>query len=133
MKFAPYFVLIVSIQFSVLAGAQHADKFRQLDEVLPTPNSYRTASGAPGHEYWQQKVDYEIDVALDEEKQWITGSERITYHNNSPDTLSYLWIQLDQNTFATDSPRNRAATMRRGRRNPTLGQGDVSFGTMDRL
>ncbi len=133
MKFPLFFVLVVSLQFSVLAGAQHADKFRQLDEVLPTPNSYRTASGAPGHAYWQQKVDYEIDVALDEEKQWITGSERITYHNNSPDTLSYLWIQLDQNTFATDSPRNRAATMRPRRRNPTLGQGDVSFETIDRL
>jgi hypothetical protein len=52
------------------------DKFRQLEEVLPTPNTYRTASGAPGHEYWQQKVDYDIDVELDDEKQRIIEDAR---------------------------------------------------------
>ena len=80
-----------------------ADKFRQLEEILPTPNEYRTASGAPGHRYWQQKVDYDIDVELDDANQRIIGSERITYHNNSPDTLTYLWLQLDQNRFRKDS------------------------------
>jgi hypothetical protein len=80
-----------------------SDKFRQLDETLPTPNIYRTASGAPGNRYWQQRVDYVIDVELDDANQRITGSETITYHNLSPDTLTYLWLQLDQNLFAKDA------------------------------
>ncbi|MDN4054589.1 M1 family metallopeptidase [Massilia sp. YIM B02763] len=79
------------------------DKFRQLDELLPTPTDTRTASGAPGHAYWQQRADYRIRVALDEAKRAVSGSETVTYHNNSPDTLSYLWVQLDQNMFRSDS------------------------------
>jgi hypothetical protein len=79
------------------------DKFRQLDESLPTPNVYRNAAGEPGHQYWQQKVDYKIKVRLDEEKRSLNGSETITYKNNSPDTLKYLWLQLDQNKFRNDS------------------------------
>nr|WP_252735782.1 M1 family metallopeptidase [Aestuariibacter sp. A3R04] len=79
------------------------DKFRQLDEVLPTPNVYRNAAGEPGHHYWQQKVDYTIEARLDEEKRRIDASETITYYNNSPDTLKYLWVQLDQNKFRNDS------------------------------
>ncbi len=86
------------------------DRFRQLDEVLPTPNSIRTASGAPGHAYWQQKVDYEIDLTLDDERQQISGKETIHYRNNSPDALSYLWLQLDANRFAPDSNANRHQT-----------------------
>lgn len=78
-------------------------KFAQLGEMLPTPNEYRNAAGAPGHNYYQQKADYKIDVTLDDEKQKITGKETITYTNNSPDALSYLWIQLDQNVRAQDS------------------------------
>lgn len=81
----------------------YEDKFRQLDEVLATPNVYRNAAGEPGHMYWQQKVDYKIDVTLDEEKRRIEASERITYTNNSPDTLKYLWLQLDQNKYRSDS------------------------------
>lgn len=79
------------------------DIFRQLDEVLPTPNEYRTASGAPGHRYWQQKVDYDIRLDLDDENQSIQAAETITYHNQSPDSLNYLWLQLDQNRFKQDS------------------------------
>ncbi len=79
------------------------DKFRQLDEVLPTPNVYRNAAGEPGHMYWQQKVDYVIDVKLDETKRRLSASQVITYKNNSPDTLKYLWIQLDQNKYRADS------------------------------
>ena len=78
-------------------------KFKQLYEELPTPNVYRTASGAPGHEYYQQKADYEINVELDEEKNILKGNEIITYTNNSPDVLNYLWIQLDQNVRAKNS------------------------------
>jgi hypothetical protein len=78
-------------------------KFRQLEEILPTPNHYRTASGAPGDAYWQQRADYEIDVELNDEQQRIIGSETIHYTNNSPDALEYLWIQIDPNLFANDS------------------------------
>jgi predicted secreted protein len=84
------------------------DKFRQLDEVLPTPNVYRNAAGEPGENYWQQKVDYNIKVSLDEEKRRLIGSEAITYQNNSPYRLKYLWVQLDQNIFKDDSMANTA-------------------------
>jgi hypothetical protein len=87
-------------------------KFEQLGEILPTPNEYRTGAGAPGHLYWQQKADYEIDVTLDEEKKQIRGKETITYHNNSPETLKYLWMQLDQNLRESGSMRDKAATGR---------------------
>lgn len=83
------------------------DKFRQLEEILPTPNTYRNAAGEPGRSYWQQKADYIIDVQLDDAKQHITGSEQITYHNQSPNTLRYLWLQLDANIFAPDSDANK--------------------------
>ncbi|ALW84122.1 aminopeptidase [Hymenobacter sedentarius] len=79
------------------------DKFAQLETVLPTPNTYRTASGAPGKDYWQQRADYDIKVSLDDAKQAITGRETITYTNRSPDTLPYLWVQLDQNVLAKNS------------------------------
>ncbi|MEO1310295.1 MAG: M1 family metallopeptidase [Pseudomonadota bacterium] len=95
------------------------DKFRQLDEALPTPNVYRNAAGAPGYAYWQQEADYKIDVALDEDARRITGSERITYKNNSPDELRYLWLQLDQNIFRPDSIANTATDFAGiGRRGP---------------
>ena len=86
------------------------DKFRQLDEVLPTPNVYRNAAGEPGHEYWQQRVDYKIKAKLDESKRRIEAVEKITYHNNSPDTLKYLWMQLDQNIFRPDSMASKTNT-----------------------
>lgn len=86
------------------------DKFRQLDEVLPTPNVYRSAAGEPGEHYWQQRADYSIQVRLDEEKRRLDASEVITYTNNSPYTLKYIWIQLDQNIFRNDSRAERSAT-----------------------
>jgi hypothetical protein len=86
------------------------DKFRQLEEVLPTPNEYRTATGAPGHKYWQQRADYNIKVEVDDENQRIIGSETIDYHNVSPDTLTYLWLQLDQNIFERHSDANITRT-----------------------
>ncbi|MFC0446255.1 M1 family metallopeptidase [Pseudidiomarina halophila] len=89
---------------------QFEDKFRQLDEVLPTPNVYRSAAGEPGERYWQQRADYEIDVRLNEELRRLDASETITYHNNSPYTLKYIWIQLDQNIFRNDSRAERSAT-----------------------
>jgi hypothetical protein len=81
----------------------NTNKFRQLKQELPTPNSVRTASGAPGYEYSQQQVDYKMDIVLDDENQKIYGEETITYYNNSKDALNYLWLQLDQNMRAADS------------------------------
>ncbi|RUO59085.1 M1 family metallopeptidase [Pseudidiomarina insulisalsae] len=89
---------------------QFEDKFRQLDEVLPTPNVYRNAAGEPGENYWQQRADYTIDVRLDEEKRRLDAKETITYYNNSPYTLKYVWIQLDQNIFRNDSRAERSAS-----------------------
>ena len=70
---------------------------------LPTPNVYRTGAGRPGPEYWQQRVDYDIRATLDPATATVSGSETITYHNHSPDTLRFLWLQLDQNLFAPGS------------------------------
>ena len=78
-------------------------KFAQLDQMLPTPNNYRAASGAPGHAYYQQKADYKMTLVLDDAKQRLDGVETITYNNNSPDPLAYLWLQLDQNIYNLDS------------------------------
>ena len=83
--------------------AQWGQKFEQLGTSLPTPNTYRTASGAPGKDYWQQRADYKIELTLDDVKQQIEGTEAITYFNQSPDPLDYLWLQLDQNFRAQDS------------------------------
>lgn len=96
---------------SAIAAEPFDDKFRQLDELLPTPTTIRTASGAPGHAYWQQRADYTIRATLDEAKRTITGAETITYHNNSPDALTYLWIQLDQNLFKPGSDARTTATL----------------------
>ena len=84
-------------------GHTDQNKFRQLKDVLATPNSQRTASGAPGADYTQQKVDYVMELTLDENKEHLYGNEVITYHNNSKDQLDYLWVQLDQNMRAPDS------------------------------
>lgn len=78
--------------------ANHGNKFEQLGSILPTPNVYRTASGAPGHQYWQQKADYHIKAELDEENFLLKANEKVTYYNNSPDDLDYLWMQLDANS-----------------------------------
>lgn len=81
----------------------HGYRFEQLGTMLRTPNVYRTASGAPGHMYWQQQANYVIDVELNDDNQSIKGSETVTYINNSPDQLTYLWLQLDQNNRSKDS------------------------------
>ena len=95
------------------AGSNHGNSFEQLDYLLPTPNEYRTASGAPGPKYWQQRVDYDINANLDEVANVLTGSESITYFNNSPDVLTYLWLQLDENIHHPESDNNydRQSTM----------------------
>ncbi len=86
------------------------DAFRQLEEILPTPDELRLASGHPGPRYWQQRADYRIEVELDDRRQRIEGRERIRYHNRSPHHLRYLWLQLDNNIFARDSDAALSAT-----------------------
>ena len=87
-----------------------ATKFKQLYEELPTPNAYRTASGAPGHEYYQQRADYDMDIVLDDDNQRIYGEQTVTYYNQSPDELRYLWVQLDQNMREPSSITNKVRT-----------------------
>jgi len=103
-------ILSLFISFFVIAqenerqkGHLNTSKFKQLNEELPTPNSQHTASGAPGVNYTQQKVDYQMGIILDDDTQRIYGEETITYHNNSTDSLEYLWLQLDQNKRAANS------------------------------
>ncbi len=111
-------VLFLSIAFLFLntiifaqENVNHS-KFRQLYDKLATPNAYRTASGAPGYKYWQQKADYKIDITLDDENQRINGIETVTYYNNSPDVLDYIWIQLDQNIREQGSIAVETASMK---------------------
>ncbi|HMV07689.1 MAG TPA: M1 family metallopeptidase [Cyclobacteriaceae bacterium] len=100
----------------LVAGATFAQekgwqgKFEQLDQMLPTPNEIRSASGAPGPKYWQQQADYVINAELNDVNQSITGSETITYTNNSPDPLKYLWVQLDQNINERDNNTQKTST-----------------------
>lgn len=86
--------------------SNHGNKFEQLGTILPTPNEYRTASGAPGGKYWQQKADYNIEATLDEKNLMLIGKETITYSNNSPDKLDYLWLQLDENQHKPTAENN---------------------------
>lgn len=97
-------------------GHYNTSKFRQLYDELPTPNMFRTASGAPGPAYYQQQADYKMDLVLDDKNQKLFGEETITYYNNSPDELTYLWVQLDQNKRAPDS------------KTPDIQSGNPSFG-----
>jgi hypothetical protein len=87
-------------------GSNHGNKFEQLGTTLTTPNEYRTASGAPGNKYWQQKADYEIEATLDEKNLTLNGVEWVTYTNNSPDKLDYLWLQLDENQHDPNADAN---------------------------
>ncbi len=91
-------------------GNEAEKKFRQLYEEFRSPNVYRTAAGAPGHLYWQQRADYDLHVELDDEHQRLSGTGTITYHNESPDALTYLWLQLDQNRRARDSDTYKTQT-----------------------
>jgi len=125
------FIVSGASLFSIMAGSlafadgpagsptDQVAKFRQLGTELPTPNIYRSATGAPGPAYWQQDVDYVIDVALDEDNKRLIASESISYTNNSPESLNYLWVALDQNRFkdgslARESGVASAAGSRRG-------------------
>ncbi|RYU94414.1 M1 family metallopeptidase [Emticicia agri] len=102
-------------------------RFEQMGTGLPTPNTYRTASGAPGRDYWQQKADYDIKAELDDVNQIITGTEKITYTTNAPEELRYLWLQLDQNVFSKNSDGN---ITRQSAINPTNGSSFTTLGNL---
>ncbi|MFB0980610.1 MAG: M1 family metallopeptidase [Alteromonadaceae bacterium] len=110
IKLALLCLFVAASGSAIAKNTINTDKFRQLEEILPTPNTYRTASGAPGHQYWQQQVDYKINIQLDDKTQTLKGSETISYTNNSPDTLRYLWIQLDQNRLKRESDNRLTST-----------------------
>lgn len=103
--------MTIAINGNIL-GQVHINEnpFRQLVEELPTPNAYRSASGRPGQDYFQQKVDYDMDISLDEVNKSISGQAVITYHNNSPQALDYLWLQLDQNVREPNSFKEKIST-----------------------
>jgi hypothetical protein len=90
-------------QYDNNPGSNHGNRFEQLGTMISTPNEYRSASGAPGPKYWQQKADYDISATLNDDKQRLDGNETITYTNNSPDPLTYLWLQLDENEHKKDA------------------------------
>lgn len=109
-----FFVLMLLFSLDVMQAqdiknnpnSNHGNKFEQLGTILPTPNEYRTASGAPGPKYWQQRADYDIKCELDEKNLKLSGSETITYFNNSPDILTYLWFQMDENEHSSINNAN---------------------------
>ena len=103
MRKSFFFAISMAYIFGVNAQQNPTNKFSQLGTELATPNVYRTASGAPGPQYWQQRADYEIEIRLDEDNHILYGEETVTYYNNSPDVLDYLWLQLDQNQSALNS------------------------------
>ena len=109
-KFFLFFIFagFTNLSFAVIDQSKGSfeDKFRQLDEVFPSPNLSRPATGEPGPMYWQQRADYKIQIKLNEDTRSVEGSETITYTNNSPLTLKYIWLQLDQNIFAKESINN---------------------------
>lgn len=112
-------------------GSNHGNKFEQLGTILPSPNEYRTASGAPGPKYWQQRCDYDIVCELDETSRKLTGKETLTYYNNSPDVLTYLWLQLDENQHS--SVNNSGYTGESSfQKNLSVGEAERGLGIKDR-
>ena len=110
-------------------GDGRAFALLRLEVDLPTPNTYRTASGAPGHQYWQQRADYRIEAKLDAAAKRLTGKQSVQYHNNSPDTLRYLWLQLDQNIYKDKSIAELTRTASPGKD----GGDQISYGTLARV
>jgi len=105
-----FFLLVAALSMQLLLAQEYkANQFQQLDNTLRSPNAFRTASGKPGYKYWQQKADYKMSITLDDNKQTLKGYQTITYTNNSPDELVYLWVQLDQNIQEKNSYRNQSA------------------------
>lgn len=117
MNMKNYLIAIILLAGPILSfaqdhnpGSNHGNRFEQLDYLLQDPNEYRTASGAPGPKYWQQRADYDISVEVDETNNMLIGAETVTYFNNSPDVLSYIWLQVDENFHFKMTEANRSKT-----------------------
>ena len=130
MKLLFSLVLLLSLSAGIDAqdirnnpGSNHGNRFEQLGTILPTPNEYRTASGAPGPKYWQQRCDYDIVCELDEPNRKLNGKETITYFNNSPDVLTYIWLQLDENEH---SSKNNSGYQTGGTMPKTINENDLT-------
>ena len=123
-------LLIVSAAISLSAAESGAPvgKFQQLDPSIPTPSALRNASGAPGRDYWQNRADYEINVELDDVKRTITAEATVTYHNASPDALTYLWVQLDQNYLSHNADSRAVPNTKRG-----IDPNKITYSALDRL
>ena len=117
--------LLTGLSLPAQNTSNHGNKFEQLGAMLPSPNLFRSMDGAPGPEYWQQRCDYDIECTLDTENQRLDGSELITYYNQSPNTLRYLWLQLDENQHAADADNQRF--------NPSSMEDIMSEKELDRL
>lgn len=117
-------ICILTITSAIAQDNTNHNKFKQLKEEVATPNVYRNAAGAPGHMYYQNRADYSMSITLNDGEQKITGTETITYHNESPDDLAYLWVQLDQNVRAktSDTYKIKSSAIR-----------EVSFNSLKRL
>ncbi len=111
-------------------GSNHGNRFEQLGTILPTANEYRTASGAPGSKYWQQRCDYDITCELDEPNRRLMGKETLTYYNNSPDNLTYLWLQLDENEHSSknNSGYQTSSLMQKSITEQTLAKPEKEYG-----
>lgn len=122
--------LLLSAALSVAAAESGTPvgKFQQLDSSVPSPTQQRIASGAPGAAYWQNRADYDIDVELDDEKRTITAEATVTYHNDSPDALTYLWVQLDQNYLSHNADSRAVPNTKRG-----VDPAKISYAALDRL
>ena len=114
MKKYLFYISVISLSLSSIQAQNKSNindnKFKQLKEELATPNAYRNAAGAPGYKYYQNRADYSMNITLNDQEQSISGEETITYHNESPDVLEYIWVQLDQNMRAKNSDTYKVST-----------------------
>jgi hypothetical protein len=125
-------IFLLSLLATLTAAAQQGgapvSKFQQLDQTAPTPSAQRIASGAPGAGYWQNTADYDINVELDDVKRTISADATVTYHNASPDALTYLWVQLDQNYLSHNADSRLVPNSKRG-----IDPSKVGYSALDRM
>ncbi len=120
--------LFAALSLAAAESGAPVGKFQQLDPTIPTPSAQRNASGAPGTAYWQNRADYDISVELDDVKRTITAEATVTYHNASPDPLTYLWVQLDQNYFSHTADSRAVPNTKRG-----VDPSKITYSAVDRL
>ncbi len=123
-----FIFLSLGVALAAAESGAPVSKFQQLDPTVPTPSAQRLASGAPGKDYWQNRADYDINVELDDVKRTISAEATVTYHNLSPDPLSYLWVQLDQNYLSHNADSRLTPNTKRG-----IDPNKISYSALDRM